>query len=426
MIRLLQVQFIAESIVLAARSAHRTRHVLSGIALVVTLFLSAGYLGYGALGRKSPWRQSFSVQVMLRESGGLLPDQDVTLRGQTVGRVRSVTFNDAGVVAVAEIDPDTRIPADSQVKVSALSPAGEQHLEFRPTQAPAQTSQMLKNGSTVVVSQTQVPVSLTQLLDDADGVLSQLDAGQLTAITSELRVGRDGARKLADILDGGMFLISTLDSVLPETINLVRNHKTVLASLAPSSEGLQSTAANLASTLHGAGRMDNGFRALLNTTGPTTLKEFDQIIHDNSDAMVQLLGNLTTVAPLLHLRLPALNALFPNSRGSLLDAVDSIVHDGAVWAIADIYPRYSCDYNLPRRPPSIPDFPEPYRYTYCNNSDPAVLVRGARNAPRPSGDDTAGPPAEHDPLAQTDPTPVGSYSIPATYGGPALPVDPPR
>ena len=77
-------------------------------------------------------------------------------------------------------------------------------------------------------------------------------------------------------------------------------------------------------------------------------------------------------------------------------------------------------------PPSRPDYPEPYLYTYCDNPDPAVLVRGARNAPRPPGDDTAGPPPGANPLATTDPTPSGPLTIPLPYGGPPLPYGTPN
>lgn len=93
-------------------------------------------------------------------------------------------------------------------------------------------------------------------------------------------------------------------------------------------------------------------------------------------------------------------------------------------ATGDFYPRYRCHYYLQRRPPSTPDFPEPYRYIYCANNDRAVLVRGVRNAPRPPGDDTAGPPPGHDPLQKTDLTPTGRFAIPTTYGGAQLPAIP--
>ena len=99
----------------------------------------------------------------------------------------------------------------------------------------------------------------------------------------------------------------------------------------------------------------------------------------------------------------------------------------AIWGIGDIYPRYRCDYNLPRKAPTEANFPEPFRNTYCLDDDPALLVRGARNAPRPPGDDTAGPPPGQDPLAVTDKSPdIPPYTIPTPYGGPVMPVPMPN
>ncbi|MGC7349588.1 MCE family protein, partial [Mycobacteroides abscessus subsp. abscessus] len=93
------------------------------------------------------------------------------------------------------------------------------------------------------------------------------------------------------------------------------------------SAGLRNTAGNLHSVLQGISHMDNGFRTFVDR-GPQSLHAVDDIFADNSDTMIQLLGNMTTVAPLLYLRTPALQALFPSTRGSVLDSVDSIIHDG--------------------------------------------------------------------------------------------------
>ncbi|MFA4081383.1 MlaD family protein [Mycobacteroides salmoniphilum] len=394
---------------------------MSCIGLALTLFAAAGYVVGGSL-RFNPAHSTIAVRVLLTESGGLLSNQEVTLRGTPIGRVKSVTFTDTGVAAVAAIDANVRIPQNTLVRVSALSPAGEQYLDFRPVD---NDGPVLTDGSTVSENQTTIPVSLANLLRDSDGALAQLDPNKLAAITDELRVGRHGPQKLAAILDGGTFLISTLDSVLPQTVSVLRNSRVVLTTLSEMNPGLRRTTQNLRQVLGGVNAMDGGFRTLVDQ-GNAPLHALDNLIADNSDTMVQLLGNLTTIAQLSYVRIPALQALFPTTRGPVLDALSSITRDGGVWAIVDIYPRYSCDYNLPRRPPSQPDFVEPYRYTYCANPDPAVLVRGARNAPRPPGDNTAGPPPGYDPLAQTDPTPVGPNSIPTPYGGPQLPITPPN
>jgi hypothetical protein len=171
--------------------------------------------------------------------------------------------------------------------------------------------------------------------------------------------------------------------------------------------------------------MTGGFRQLTEQ-GPKTFGAVDNLFTDNSETMVQLLGDLTTVSELMYLRVPALNALFPTYRGSLLDSFSSIIRDGGFWVNMDIYPRYSCDYGTPRLPPASADYPEPFMYNYCRDTDPAVLIRGAKNAPRPAGDDTYGPPPGADLGKQTDPSPQGRYTVPTPYGGPTLPIEPPR
>jgi hypothetical protein len=171
--------------------------------------------------------------------------------------------------------------------------------------------------------------------------------------------------------------------------------------------------------------MEGGYRTLVDT-GQQRFHQIDALFSDNSDTMVQLLGNLATVSHLTYLRVPALNALFPDYRGSMLEALTTILHDGGGWATADIYPRYTCDYGTPRRPPSSADYPEPFLNTFCRDDDPAVLIRGAKNAPRPAGDDTAGPRAGADLGTTADRTPTGRFSIPTPYGGPTLPIEPPQ
>jgi virulence factor Mce-like protein len=411
------LEWSARLVVDSVRALARQRTAVSMGGLVLTLLVALTYVVVGSLGI-NPARSTIAVRVLLPESGGLLPNQDVTLRGVPIGRVKSIKFTGTGVEALAAIDADVRVPNDSVVRVSALSPAGEQYLDFRPVndRGPAVT-----DGSVIGENQTTIPVSLAQLLAGADGALAQLEPEKLAAITDELRVGHQGPQKLAALLDGGAFLISTLDSVLPQTVSVLRTSRTVFTTLADLTPGLRHTSQNLQEVLRGINAMDGGFRTLVDR-GDAPLTALDNIVADNSDTMVQLLGDLTTIAQLAYLRTPALLELFTTSHPSTFDAVASIFRDGGMWAIVDPYPRYSCDYNLPRPPAPVANFPEPYRYTYCANPDPSVLIRGARNAPRPPGDDTAGPPAGYDPLATTDPTPVGPNTIPTPYGGPQLPL----
>lgn len=402
-------------------AAHRL--LVSAVALALTLVLGLIYLVFGAL-RVDPTASNIHVRVHLSVSGGLLPNQDVTLRGVAIGRVQSVELADGGVIAVAAIDSAVKIPRGGEVRVAGLSLAGEQYLDFRPT---TDGGPYLTDGAEISVDQTSTPVALATLLGDLNGTLAQIDPAKLETIVKELGVGPEGPQKLAAILDGGTFLISTLDSVLPQTVSLLHDSKVVLGTLADIGPGLQATSKNLSTLLRGVESKDQGFRTFVDRA-PATMHSMDAIIADNSPTMVQLLGNLTTVAQLAYVHVPALDEFFfPKYRaGSTLEAIATVFHDGGIWGLVNIYPRYSCDYDLARLPPSVPDSSEPYLHTYCPNQDPSVLIRGARNAPRPPGDDTAGPPAGVTPDERSTPTPVGPQSIPVPYGGPDITQPTPR
>lgn len=415
------IKSLADTAVRVARAGHRRRAWLSSAALIMTLVIASVYLFLGAL-QVNPLASSYRVTVELPESAGLLPNQNVTLRGVPIGRVERLDITPAGVNAVVTVDSSVAVPISSAVRVSGLSPAGEQYIDFV---AEDDEGPYLGDGSVVARSDTTVPVSLADLLANADGALGQVDPDKLELIKRELSMSEAGPQKLADVIDGGTFLLTTLDSVLPETASTLRTSRVVLTLAADKNAGIDVASANLSETFDGVDRMREGFRTLTTRT-PETLASVDNLFTDNSETMVQLLGSLASTSQLLYLRVPALNALFPNYRTSVLDAIGSIMHDNGLWATGDIYPRYSCDYGTPRLPPSSADYPEPFMYTYCRDDHPGVLVRGAKNAPRPAGDDTAGPPPGADLGRTTDPTPKGRYTIPTPYGGPTLPIEPPR
>jgi virulence factor Mce-like protein len=416
------INVLANTVVDAVKMGHRNRFWLSGFALLATLVVACAYLAVGAL-RARAFASTYQVSIELPESGGLIPDQDVALRGMRIGRVDSVTPSPRGPVAVIHIESDVKIPVGSPVRVSGLSPAGEQYVDFAPVTT---AGPYLGNGSVITRGQATVPVSLSKLLADADGALAQADTKKLEIIKKELHLSREAPRKMTDIIDGGVFLLSTLDSVLPETVSVLKKSRVTLSTLAEMNNGLASATPGLNRSLSGVARMDGGFRTLIDRV-PGPLATTDAVFADNSDTMAQLLGNLTTVAQLSYVRVPALNALFPTYRGSVIEAVGNTFYDHGVWAIGDLYPRYTCDYGMPRTAASAADYPEPYLYAgYCRDDDPAVLVRGAKNAPRPADDDTASPPMGADLGKVADPTPKGRFTIPTPYGGPTLPIEPPQ
>lgn len=115
---------------------------------------------------------------------------------------------------------------------------------------------------------------------------------------------------------------------------------------------------DLQNILSGVNKMDNGFRELVDLGG-TELEQVDSFIADNRENVYALLGNLTTLSQLLYLRVPALENLWRPDHESLVDRLSSTVHDGGIWVLADLYPKYRCDYNLPASHHRRPISPRP-------------------------------------------------------------------
>ncbi len=412
---------IADGIVGIVKAGHRNKAWLSAIALVLTLVVGLAYVSLGAL-RWNPLRSTYRATVELPASGGLLVNQDVTLRGVPIGKVTKLSIVPAGVNAEIRVNSSTKLSTTSKGRVAGLSAAGEQYIDFDGGTGDAP---FIADGGTFKLGSTEVPVTFGELLAHSDGMLKQIDTEKLEIIKKELGMTNAGPQKINDIVEGGTFLISTLDGVLPQTTQLLNTSRITLQLVADKLDGMTVATDNFNKVFAGVNKMTGGFRQLTEQA-PKTFGAVNDTFADNSDTMGQLLGDLTTVSELLYLRVPALNALFPSYRGSVFDAVSSTIHDNGLWVSADIYPRYTCDYGTPRQPPASADYLEPYMGTYCRDDDPAVLIRGAKNAPRPAGDDTAGPPAGMDLGQQTDPSPEGRYSIPTPYGGPTLPMEPPR
>ncbi|MGW6730803.1 MlaD family protein [Nocardia sp. NPDC055029] len=392
------------------RGGNRYRHAVSAIALATTAVVGSTYLVFGALG-VDPTAATITVRVHLTESGGLLPGQDVTLRGVPIGEIAAVDFAPGGVVALARIDAGVGVPDDGTVEVTSLSTAGEQFLDFRPRRS---AGPYLDDGAVITQDRTSVPTPLWRMLGTLDSTLAQVDPARLTAVLDELGSGPGGPQKLADVLDGGIFLVSTLDAVLPQTVSLIRDSRTVLSTVGSGSVALDRFSADLATAARGVEAKTGGYAELLHTT-PGTLAALDTMVADNSTAVVSLLTNLSTVASMTTTRVPALQEFFfPTQRaGSTLDALVTVIHDGGFWGLVSLYPRRTCTYDLPRQAPSLNNYVEPYLYTYCADTDPSLLVRGAHNAPRPPGERVPGPPPPGEPADRTATvTPTGPFSLP--------------
>lgn len=367
-----------------------TRHpvLVSNTALALVLLVGAAYLTVGAL-RIDPLSDDYRVTVRLDGSGGVQANGDVSVRGQRIGRVAAVDITVDGVEAQLDISAGHRVPADGTVVVAALSAAGEQYIDFRPD---SDDAPYLADGDVVEQDRTDTPVPFATMLVSVTDLVSQIDPAQLSSIIDELDAATAGGpAELQAIIDGGGALLTGLDSVLPETITLIRTGRTLLQTVGDIEPDLTRLSIGGTALAEQLSASDAEIRALLDDT-PARLDSAKAVIGENRDAGGDLLKNLARIARAARLHTPAIEALFP-AMSAGAGAFGLAGHDNQLNVVADPYPRPTCDYLNPTVSPSIAAMTPPLKYMYCNSTDPGLQVRGAQNVPRPPGDDTGGPPA---------------------------------
>ena len=166
----------------------RRRIALAAGSLVVILLAGSTYLVLGTL-RIDPTKSMIRVRIPLAESGGLLPNQDVTLRGVPIGRVESVGLTDSGVVAHMRLNTDTEVPENVTATVKSVSAVGEQYIDLvPPDNGEVAAKGVLRDGSDITVEHTAIGQDIA--LGDADAAA---DLREGAAIAAECLIDRSPA-----------------------------------------------------------------------------------------------------------------------------------------------------------------------------------------------------------------------------------------
>ncbi|WP_036527027.1 MlaD family protein [Nocardia sp. CNY236] len=360
----------------------RRKVLLSNLGLVVLLLVGGAYLAVSVM-RINPLRSTYTVTVNLDRSGGLQPGNDVTLRGSRVGRVTSIELTDRGrsIAATAQIDTKFEIPADTRIAVQALSGVGEQYLDFRPN---VDQGPFLGAGAVIDFDPEQIrtPTPVWSVLDNSSALLAQIDPDHFAVILNELDVALSaGPDQLRALVNGISTAMAGLDSLLPQTTNLITNLQTIAATTSQAQPDLASLTRNSGILFEQFQNANAELRRLLEQA-PWQLTALGAVLDETADPVTALAANFQAITRAAQLRQSALSALFPSiALGA--EALGIPAHDGEFHAMIDIWPRPFCTYNTPAvRPEIVQDGTIPM-WNYCENPQPGQLIRGAANAPRP-------------------------------------------
>ncbi|GGO98470.1 MCE family protein [Wenjunlia tyrosinilytica] len=377
---------------------------LLGFATVTALGVSYVGAEYAGLADQVVDRD-YSVRADFADSGGIFSGAEVTYRGAPVGRVGRLRLDSDGVSVDLRIKKGPRIPADTLAVVANRSAVGEQYVDLQPR---GKSGPYLREGSRIARRDTRTPLPTTSLIHSLDRLVNSVGKDDLRTTVDELGKAFAGTGPpLSKLVDSGNALIETASDNLPQTISLIEDSQKVLKTQADEGSSIKSFSRDLADLTTQLKKSDGDIRRAVDGGAPAA-GELDSLLKANRKALPVLLGNLVSGSQITVARLPGLEqtlVTFPVVVAGSFTVLpgDGTVHFGMVLNADDPQPCRQ-GYGTKRRDPS--DTRERRANTSAECTAPrgsASTVRGAQNAPRPSGSADAGPYDQASYIAPYDP-----------------------
>ncbi|QGN58235.1 MCE family protein [Nostocoides sp. HKS02] len=369
----------------------RSVKVQLGVFLLITLLtvsvLSAKYVG---LYDRFAGGQ-IHVSADFAQSGGVFVGSEVTYRGVTVGRVDGLRLSKDGVIVDAKLERGTQIPKDTKVVVENRSAVGEQYLDFQPRGAGGPD---LKDGDTIPRQDTAYPLRVDTLLLHLDQTVNSVDHGDLQTVVDELGLAfGDGGGDLQRLLDSGDALTKSATEALPQTIKLIDDGRIVLDTQRATSGQVKTFATNFADLTATLKTSDPDLRLILDR-GAVASQELQALIRDNQGNLAALVANLITIGQVTTSRVDGIQQLLVTYPDVVAGGYTVVPNDGSAHfglAMAQSPPVCTQGYGgTVKRNPQDTSPARTNTAARCTlPRGSASSVRGAQNAPGPSGSPNA-------------------------------------
>jgi phospholipid/cholesterol/gamma-HCH transport system substrate-binding protein len=332
---------------------------------------------------------TYQVTANFVAGGGLYENANVTFRGVQAGRVESVRLTDNGVAANMRLNSDIKIPENSIATVKSVSAVGEQYVDFVPPEDPSPAA--LRNGATIPKERTAIPQDVSEMLREADRLVSSLDNTRLQDLLSETFAAFNGSGpELARLLDSARKLIDEANASWPQTSALIDQAGPLLDAQIRSGDDIRSLSDGLARFTSELANADPQVRSLLATApgAAATASETFSGIRPSFPVLAANLANFGRVGVIYHKSIEQALVIFPALQASLLTIGGQLPIDEGGKQDFKISINDPPPCNTGFLPPSeirtpadttLRDLPTDL---YCKvaPNDPTV-VRGARNYP---------------------------------------------
>ncbi len=305
---------------------------LAAFAVVGLLVLGYAGLHYARLGRYLGARGYYVVRLELADGGGIYPNADVTYRGVSVGRVGAMRLTSTGVEVDLDIsDSAPRIPARLHAAVADLSAVGEQYVDLRPDTS---RGPYLTEGSVIPVRDTTLPLPVTSLLTSVNTLATTLPLAALLQLTSELATGFGGqGANLASMVDGNAALVRAASATLPQTTELIRDSKTVLATQIAETGALDSFGSNALLLARELASVNSSLSALI-SNAPQAAGQVADLLATSGSSLGVLIANLLTTSDVTITRGRAIDELLSALPAAIAIGSTVITSNGATFGVA--------------------------------------------------------------------------------------------
>ena len=362
------------------------------IQLVVFVVIGVLVMGYTAiryanLGRLFGLRGYYVVHLELANAGGIFPQANVTYRGVSVGRVGAVQLTSTGVEADLNISNSAPpIPADLQASIADLSAVGEQYVNLRPATS---SGPYLTQGSVIPRHDTTLPLPVTSLLTSVNQLATSVPLGSLHTVLNELAAGFGGTGpSLQALIDGQAKFVRAAGGALPQTVRLIQDSQTVLATQNAEAAAFRAFAANSRLFAGQLAASDSDLRRLFANGAPAAI-QLDGLITDNAPALGALIANLLTVSQITLTRGAALQETFSALPAAIAAGSTVITAKGARFGVVlTFFNTLPCTagYQGTKIRNGLDTSPGPPLNTGARCTSPAssgINVRGSAHAPSP-------------------------------------------
>lgn len=255
-----------------------------GMAIIIAFLVFL--LGDMFLRGVSIRRHRYVLKTKLRNVGGLMQGDRVTVMGMGVGRVGKMSLQGEEVIVPLRIESDLRLPFDSIVRLRSSSLFGRKEMAIEP----GQSSEILKDGDYIAGVYESPLSALTSTVGPVGEDLMDVLARLKLVLSQESRVNIQGS--LSDLKDFTQRLKEkgeTLDTLLVHLAQTSSGLKgedieATLGSLREATENLAQVSSSLKEI---AGRMEQGSGTLGKLSQDEALYENLKSLSQNLDSLVK-------------------------------------------------------------------------------------------------------------------------------------------